>query len=470
MKRSEDDTGGSEAKRTKLAGDEGDGEEEQQEEAQLTEQPHVEMQPQGEEGEMVDDDPNAVTTSLVHNIITQMMDIAEPMANLRTMLEQRLQCNLSEHEIYLQNSAQLDATKSLLEQGVSAEGVVQFSVQVISTQGVKPRLNIVDIVKPIIETVEVPVDAINAADISGAGDARLQCGEEQVEEVTRWVVCNNYRDEQEKFSIPFDPIDWSAYHTVHWLRWASAEFSLPIDNSVTETLKISGKELCVLTKDDFVSRLPKPAGDLFWTHLDLLKKTTPETETSLSVPQMKTVQEEAVTLTETTPTIVIQSVKGPASLAHSKFGVKPPRSPRITRCSSTDDKVSPGNRTGNNGQIQLWQFLLELLTDKDSQDCISWVGENGEFKLNDPELVAQRWGSRKNKPSMNYEKLSRALRYYYDGDMIAKVHGKRFVYKFVCDLHGLLGYTASELDKLVTECRMRKLERLKGGHTVTILK
>ena len=67
--------------------------------------------------------------------------------------------------------------------------------------------------------------------------------------------------------------------------------------------------------------------------------------------------------------------------------------------------------SGNNGQIQLWQFLLELLTDKDSQDCISWVGENGEFKLNDPELVAQRWGARKNKPSMNYEKLSRALRY-----------------------------------------------------------
>ena len=31
--------------------------------------------------------------------------------------------------------AQLDPAKSLLEQGVSAEGVVQFSVQVISAQG-----------------------------------------------------------------------------------------------------------------------------------------------------------------------------------------------------------------------------------------------------------------------------------------------------------------------------------------------
>lgn len=52
---------------------------------------------------------------------------------------------------------------------------------------------------------------------------------------------------------------------------------------------------------------------------------------------------------------------------------------------------------------------------------IQWVGDEGEFKLNNPEMVAQLWGQRKNKPTMNYEKLSRALRYYYDGDMIAKV-------------------------------------------------
>jgi GA-binding protein transcription factor alpha len=79
---------------------------------------------------------------------------------------------------------------------------------------------------------------------------------------------------------------------------------------------------------------------------------------------------------------------------------------------------------GNNGQVQLWQFLLDLLTDKDHRECIQWLGAEGEFKLIEPERVAQLWGMRKNKPNMNYEKLSRALRYYYDGDMIAKVTAK----------------------------------------------
>ena len=62
------------------------------------------------------------------------------------------------------------------------------------------------------------------------------------------------------------------------------------------------------------------------------------------------------------------------------------------------------------GQIQLWQFLLELLADSANAHLISWEGTNGEFKLSDPERVAQRWGERKSKPNMNYDKLSRALR------------------------------------------------------------
>ena len=45
---------------------------------------------------------------------------------------------------------------------------------------------------------------------------------------------------------------------------------------------------------------------------------------------------------------------------------------------------------------------------------------------------------------MNYEKLSRGLRYYYDKNIIQKTGGKRYVYKFVCDMHSILGQTPAQ--------------------------
>uniref|UniRef100_A0A0M3I0T7 ETS domain-containing protein n=1 Tax=Ascaris lumbricoides TaxID=6252 RepID=A0A0M3I0T7_ASCLU len=85
------------------------------------------------------------------------------------------------------------------------------------------------------------------------------------------------------------------------------------------------------------------------------------------------------------------------------------------------------------GQIQLWQFLLELLSDAHSNaHCIAWEGGNGEFKLLDPDEVARKWGERKSKPNMNYDKLSRALRYYYDKNIMTKVIVPFAICIFVC--------------------------------------
>ncbi|XP_034232060.1 DNA-binding protein D-ETS-3 isoform X3 [Thrips palmi] len=95
--------------------------------------------------------------------------------------------------------------------------------------------------------------------------------------------------------------------------------------------------------------------------------------------------------------------------------------------------------SSGSGQIQLWQFLLELLSDCNNAGCITWEGTQGEFKLTDPDEVARRWGERKSKPNMNYDKLSRALRYYYDKNIMTKVHGKRYAYKF--DFQGLAAAT-----------------------------
>lgn len=81
--------------------------------------------------------------------------------------------------------------------------------------------------------------------------------------------------------------------------------------------------------------------------------------------------------------------------------------------------------------ITLWQFLLHLLLDQKHEHLICWTSNDGEFKLLKAEEVAKLWGLRKNKTNMNYDKLSRALRYYYDKNIIKKVIGQKFVYKFV---------------------------------------
>ncbi|XP_061872766.1 ETS translocation variant 4-like isoform X2 [Colius striatus] len=89
------------------------------------------------------------------------------------------------------------------------------------------------------------------------------------------------------------------------------------------------------------------------------------------------------------------------------------------------------------GSLQLWRFLVALLDDPTNSHFIAWTGRGMEFKLIEPEEVARLWGIQKNRPAMNYDKLSRSLRYYYEKGVMQKVAGERYVYKFVCEPEAL---------------------------------
>ncbi len=88
--------------------------------------------------------------------------------------------------------------------------------------------------------------------------------------------------------------------------------------------------------------------------------------------------------------------------------------------------------TTKRGSLQLWQFLLKLLQTPNNEHIIEWTRKScAEFKLLDPEEVARLWGISKNRPTMNYDKLSRSLRYYYEKGIMQKVAGERYVYRFI---------------------------------------
>jgi len=329
-----------------------------------------------------------------------------------------------------------------------------------------------------------------------------------------YVPSNEYIDrlgspspqEDKRVIVPADPTCWTKDNVKQWVLWAIKEFSLKdID---VHNFNMDGRQLCRLSRADFLRLATPYSGDILMSHLCVLRKTplpnlttddiervlapqqvrctpspqhfdsrnitnfsglppyprTSELESRQSLSnyphnQIRPVETRYPAIADL-PYEMLRERSSPVTwpgaatsrLTHIKDSVVPnkPSSSEVAQVPSAYSTTALATReptaavaaTGS-GQIQLWQFLLELLSDSNNNGCISWEGNNGEFKLVDPDEVARKWGERKNKPNMNYDKLSRALRYYYDKNIMTKIHGKRYAYKF--DFNGL-----SQLNQPIT--------------------
>ncbi|XP_063704513.1 DNA-binding protein Ets97D [Culicoides brevitarsis] len=352
----------------------------------------------------------------LEDVIPVHMDLIKPLTVLKTLVENATGTKLDGFTFLLQDSQELESEKNLVDQCVQGEGLVQINVQILRSE---KKINIVDVLKPT-DDVLASYDTSS----SSAGTKRKLNTPPKGKKCIKWIVDLEFKKRMQRVGIPDDPVLWDHGHVQHWLQWAIKQFNLK--DVKAEEWSMNGEQLCAMKRETFKKKVPNDPSDRFWTHIELLKKCK-----FVATVQMK----------EETP----QKFDSPSPTSQSAL-----KKPRIMKMGPSA-ALSTDKSSTTSGQIQLWQFLLELLTDKHNRNIIEWQGNEGEFKLTNPEVVAQLWGDRKNKPAMNYEKLSRALRYYYDGDLISKVPGKRFVYKFVVNLKELIGYDADELANLVQE-------------------
>ncbi|CAL1608837.1 unnamed protein product [Knipowitschia caucasica] len=107
---------------------------------------------------------------------------------------------------------------------------------------------------------------------------------------------------------------------------------------------------------------------------------------------------------------------------------RPPKGSRDHNRSFTTPKKSKHAPRGSH----LWEFIRDILVHPEKNPgLLKWEDRReGVFKFLKSEAVAQMWGQRKKNSSMTYEKLSRAMRYYYKRNILERVDGRRLVYKF----------------------------------------
>ncbi|CAK9295548.1 unnamed protein product [Gordionus sp. m RMFG-2023] len=492
-------------------------------------------------------------------MIIIQFDIATPIGQIRNSIDSiQTKESISNYDILLQDIEKLDPNLSLLEQNVNGDGLVQINLEIIRKKDQTPYINIIDVLKPLDEMLDLSVDQtipdhilnsiispddpcypplsrsneiildgsqtlnnkqLNSlityalqneliADKQAALLSQMAKNSNNNTTIMKWTRSDGFKLEAQKFGIPDDITTWNKAHVQRWVLWAKREFNLaaPGCQFQAQNFKsLHGTELLALNHVDFLRKCTGDGNitqssdktlDVLWTHLELMRKcgivATLYNEKDESKPKDNKLgagnyflenfnaknfngkivgeKEEKVKITigpgknNGLSNMIGSKVPPGGSCANhfAKYGkyekmTNSFQKLKTNRVMHTNVTYAPF-RNGNVG-IQLWQFLLELLIDKDYREIIRWVSDDGEFILSNPEVVANLWGQRKNRPNMNYEKLSRALRYYYDGHVLTKVHGKRFVYKFVCDMKSLIGYSAAELNQLVIECEKEKLQK-----------
>ncbi|XP_068970820.1 DNA-binding protein D-ETS-4 isoform X3 [Bombus flavifrons] len=297
-----------------------------------------------------------------------------------------------------------------------------------------------------------------------AGECVGDLTREQIEPVLSLAIQQLQKDFDNTcvaLGIHPEPRRWSAADVAAWIQWARRQLQLP--SVPLESFNVDGATLASLTEEEFCQRAPQ-CGSILHAQLEIWKATVEEsprnTLAASWVPPVVQISNgnnnTSSPITNTTPASVKGSTcSGDFSDGHYHRTKHIRESPRCftkprrfgwTPFLFADEDEDCGSQAGTGGggggggkmrnggsHIHLWQFLKELLQSPGIHgSCIRWLDRGkGVFKIEDSVRVARLWGKRKNRPAMNYDKLSRSIRQYYKKGIMKKTErSQRLVYQF----------------------------------------
>ncbi|KAF7702189.1 ETS homologous factor isoform X1 [Silurus meridionalis] len=237
------------------------------------------------------------------------------------------------------------------------------------------------------------------------------------------------------WSQDLHPQYWSKYQVWEWLQQTLDVHQIDATSIPFSNFDLDGRQLCSMSYQDF-NHLAGSVGPVLYQSLTDLKWSS-QYGPSMDMFTPGDIKTELDDL----PCSILPYKEEPSFYTTSEhFDVKTPFplstvmtspgpcSPDTKRPHIRSHQVKKHNPRGTH----LWEFIRDILLNPErNPGLIKWENRSeGVFRFLKSEAVAQLWGRKKNNSSMTYEKLSRAMRYYYKREILERVDGRRLVYKF----------------------------------------
>ncbi|KAM8969026.1 ETS homologous factor isoform X1 [Antechinus flavipes] len=241
------------------------------------------------------------------------------------------------------------------------------------------------------------------------------------------------------------PQYWTKYQVWEWLQHLLDTNQLDANCIPFQEFDINGEHLCSMTLQEF-TRAAGAAGQILYNNLQHLKwngqcgsdpfQSTHNVivKTEQADPSIMTTWKEDNYLYDTNYGSTVEMMDSKtfcrAQISMTTTGHLPIDSPDLKK--EQEHPAKSHTKKHNPRGTHLWEFIRDILLNPDKNPgLIKWEDRSeGIFRFLKSEAVAQLWGKKKNNSSMTYEKLSRAMRYYYKREILERVDGRRLVYKF----------------------------------------